>query len=428
MILFIGLAASVLDGYLLTEVLSSFNCGVGSKTLRRALFIVVFSAVCALVKLNVEITSIAIGINITASLLLTMLFWGAKRQVFISYVIWLLISLFSEIIPLSIFSLFPDLNLLKILHDYNALSVAAVISSRLLEFAVVWSFFIRRSKGKLSVSLSFSKLALFILTFLMILCVIFYYFWGLHGYAVPESFIVIFTLSIVAFLLCSLYNINMVLKHAQEKEDHALMNMQAEFLKETELLVEKMREMQHDYRYHLNTILLLLEKREYEKAGQYYNEVAKEFEKTKLNCIENQLVLSALLSQKKVYAEKHGIIFTVDVPEVLETDIKETNLCIIFSNLLENAFEACSHAENKYTNLKVRVVKDSFFIIIENSTAHVPVEEKGLFQSTKPNLIHHGYGLRSVKRIVVKYDGTMEIKPNETDKSFCVTIALPLST
>jgi len=67
MILFIGLAVSVLDGYLLTEVLSSFNCGVGSKTLRRALFIVVFSAVCALVKLNVEITSIAIGINITIS-------------------------------------------------------------------------------------------------------------------------------------------------------------------------------------------------------------------------------------------------------------------------------------------------------------------------------------------------------------------------
>ena len=50
--------------------------------------------------------------------------------------------------------------------------------------------------------------------------------------------------------------------------------------------------------------------------------------------------------------------------------------------------------------------------------------EKGQFFTTKGDQERHGFGLKSVRKIVEKYHGVMEINPD--GKCFCVKIILYL--
>jgi sensor histidine kinase regulating citrate/malate metabolism len=77
--------------------------------------------------------------------------------------------------------------------------------------------------------------------------------------------------------------------------------------------------------------------------------------------------------------------------------------------------------------LDVSIANDSFFIDIENTTNGIIERKEGVFRSTKPFPIKHGYGLRSVSKLVAKYDGSIVIEPNKLVNRFKVSISLPIS-
>ena len=62
-----------------------------------------------------------------------------------------------------------------------------------------------------------------------------------------------------------------------------------------------------------------------------------------------------------------------------------------------------------------------FFIEISNSHSGNIIKSKGNFISSKKDKDMHGYGLKSVKRIVNEYEG--EITFNEKNDQFIVSIS-----
>jgi sensor histidine kinase regulating citrate/malate metabolism len=91
---------------------------------------------------------------------------------------------------------------------------------------------------------------------------------------------------------------------------------------------------------------------------------------------------------------------------------------------LDNAIDACKRIEqnDKWILLQIEIQKNFLFIKISNSIDEMPVMKKGIPVSTKQNKKRHGYGLKSVERIVNKYNGviTFRIEQNifEVDISF----------
>ena len=89
------------------------------------------------------------------------------------------------------------------------------------------------------------------------------------------------------------------------------------------------------------------------------------------------------------------------------------DLCVIFSNALDNAIEACDKilddSKDKYISVNVTYINSFCFIKIENFL--------GYFLFFPKNFMH-GIGLKNIKDTVYKYNG--EIKIEFDDDKFVI--------
>lgn len=108
--------------------------------------------------------------------------------------------------------------------------------------------------------------------------------------------------------------------------------------------------------------------------------------------------------------------------------IEMADVCAIFSNILDNAVEACNSIEcdKIHKNIKIRgiVVKSYYVIKCENSkTNKVKIKNNKIFTTKKDKFIH-GIGLESVKSSLKKYDGEFEIE--NLENKFIIKVYIPL--
>ena len=91
----------------------------------------------------------------------------------------------------------------------------------------------------------------------------------------------------------------------------------------------------------------------------------------------------------------------------METSLSDGDISILVGNLLDNAIEACEQIQDgmRWVLFKLKKRQHSLFIEISNSLGTVPRIKDGELLTSKKDKRLHGYGLKSVKRIVQKYDG-----------------------
>ena len=96
-----------------------------------------------------------------------------------------------------------------------------------------------------------------------------------------------------------------------------------------------------------------------------------------------------------------GYDISLEIPD--ETSLTDTQLCIIFGNLLENAIEACCRTENenRFIKLSSNIKAGMLYIAMDNSCDGNIRIENGGFISSKRNEI--GTGINSITAIVKKY-------------------------
>lgn len=122
-------------------------------------------------------------------------------------------------------------------------------------------------------------------------------------------------------------------------------------------------------------------------------------------------VLDGILAAKSLYCKKHNIRITCVADGRLLQIIHVTHLCTIFGNALDNAIESVSMVEDeekRLIHLSVSKQKGFIFIIFENYCEHEVLLGKDQMPVTsKSNQREHGYGMRSIRQAVEKYDGSM---------------------
>lgn len=94
----------------------------------------------------------------------------------------------------------------------------------------------------------------------------------------------------------------------------------------------------------------------------------------------------------------------------------------LFGNLLDNAIEACERMKggDRWIQIQISRQKEILNIEISNSIEKVPEEKNEEFISSKENKKLHGYGMKSVRRIVERYTG--EIFYQIQERKFCVRV------
>lgn len=105
-----------------------------------------------------------------------------------------------------------------------------------------------------------------------------------------------------------------------------------------------------------------------------------------------------------------NIEFVVDIRPGTIDDIAATDIVALFGNILSNAYEAakqCEENSEKYIELVVKRKHETTLIKCVNSCAVPPKIIGGNFISIKKDTNRkHGYGMKSIDKIVNKYHGS----------------------
>lgn len=123
-----------------------------------------------------------------------------------------------------------------------------------------------------------------------------------------------------------------------------------------------------------------------------------------------------------------GINFLYNIVSSNFSFMDAASITALFSNLLSNAVEAAQNSSRKQIELSIKRNLEEEFILISlsNSCDIAPIlDNAGLFISTKNNHELHGYGQRSIERVIRKYDGLSALRYDADNSTFNYTIRLP---
>lgn len=148
-----------------------------------------------------------------------------------------------------------------------------------------------------------------------------------------------------------------------------------------------------------------------------------ELDKVNTNIYSKNEILNTVLLLKKIEAKKFDINMVYKIDKSISLDsMKDSDVCKLFSNILDNSIEASKKTENKKLILSLYRKNDYVILKCENRYDGKVKKDDFEFFTTKENKKEHGYGIKIIKSIVNKYNGDMNIQ--EKDNIFRVVIIL----
>ena len=136
--------------------------------------------------------------------------------------------------------------------------------------------------------------------------------------------------------------------------------------------------------------------------------------------------LDTLLTRKSLFFEQKQIRFDYIADGNSLSFMKPTDVYAMFGNALDNAMEAVEKMrdiERRYIGMKIWSDKGMVMIHIENCYDGELCLEGKLPRTTKRDTRYHGFGMKSNRMIVDKYDGDMSIHVGEL---FTISILIPI--
>ena len=183
----------------------------------------------------------------------------------------------------------------------------------------------------------------------------------------------------------------------------------------------------HDTKKHLQSLELLLANEEYSKAGTYIHQLLLSSELKETARVCNHELLNAILSRYKRNCNEQHIAFHADIRNGSTEFMSDTDLTSLFCNLLDNSMEAVCNIQNPFIEINTRKHKKTSLVVITvmNSCLTNPfIDSNGTLNTQKTNKQKHGFGIKSIRKIVDKYQGNMQMYYNEENLSFHTVITL----
>lgn len=186
---------------------------------------------------------------------------------------------------------------------------------------------------------------------------------------------------------------------------------------------ETMNIMAHDYK---NNILTISNMSDSNEVKEYINDMVGEIAKYNHIAKTQNRLLDVILSKYTDICNDKGIKFETDIMTDNLGFINSYDISSLFNNILDNAVEAASLSSGKYINLEITNSLNSYHrVIATNSCDTEPHNEKGKLITTKKNKEAHGFGTKSIRKIVNKYDGELQWEYNNELRQFKLIIIFP---
>lgn len=183
-----------------------------------------------------------------------------------------------------------------------------------------------------------------------------------------------------------------------------------------------------NYKYHdlKNQIIALRAEEDPEKRNAFLTQMENEIKAYEAQNKTGNQVLDTVLTSKNMHCIKNGITLTCVADGSLLNGMDVIDICTIFGNALDNAIEYVQKiADREKRLIHVSLFSQKGFIMIrfENYFEGELNLEGGLPTTTKLDTFNHGYGLKSIRYSVQKYNGVVNVA--KKDKWFELKILMP---
>lgn len=189
--------------------------------------------------------------------------------------------------------------------------------------------------------------------------------------------------------------------------------------------MERINLLCHDLKKQLEPLKLFSEE---EDRLKYYEQVTNTIQSYDAHMNTGNKVLDILLSQKKLICMKNQIEITCVADGHGMDFIHAVDLYTILGNAIDNAIESVllvTDPEKKVISISIWTKGRLLLMQIENYYENKDLKfVQGIPQTTKRNREGHGYGIKSIKKCVEKYNGEMDISAE--NNLFQLTIFIPV--
>ena len=222
------------------------------------------------------------------------------------------------------------------------------------------------------------------------------------------------TLTILIFLVVIIWfvfsNISKQYYESISKVMEKQVNEQVCYYQKINKLSEDIREFRHDYKNHMICLQALLEGREYDDALEYVKGITRQDIIESNKFFSGNQIADAILSDKAELAKQSCC--KIEFDGFISDGISASDLCIILSNALDNAIEACARLPSngdKIITVKCDILQNVQLMRITNPNDI----NNSTTETSKEDKENHGFGLYNIRRTVEKHNGQMSI-PSQT--------------
>lgn len=242
----------------------------------------------------------------------------------------------------------------------------------------------------------------------------------MQGMVLAFTFLILF---VFAGYIYMVYRIN-VMNQEAVKAQLIIMQLedQKEMIKEVHKMQTEINIMRHDMKHYVTLWLSLMQSGNAGQAQKQMQSYISQMEQmlVNVNYIQGNECINAILFNKNQRCKELNIPVSYEITTNFDKE-KESDIAIILSNLLDNAIRAEEHMEEKRISLQIFKYNEIRQLIVSNSIDKPLLKENPELMTTKKDKDNHGFGLLSVKSIVKKLGGSIDI--SDDDGEFVIHIS-----
>lgn len=267
-------------------------------------------------------------------------------------------------------------------------------------------------------------ISVFIINSFCILCV---------NISLSTKYITLILISATVLLCLNVLAINMYNYIEKQYIQNEKLNLQLqneslsiEYYKQLAEMDEKQKIMIHDIKNHLLSIKELNKEHNYNEIDKYISTLLYSEEFSKPVMVSDNEILNAIAYRFQKKCSDKNITFITDIRSKTVSFISPDDCTSLFCNLLDNAYEAACKTDDGHITLKIcSDTSDKLTIMVNvvNSCNGNPFDSHGKLKTSKKDTISHGYGLKSIERVVNKYNGFIDMYYDENDSTFHTLIS-----
>lgn len=195
-------------------------------------------------------------------------------------------------------------------------------------------------------------------------------------------------------------------------------NLLYENIKEAQ---EELKDIRHDLKNRLNTLSYAIQLKDYNEAEKELSNILDNINAAGQPKYCANLRINSILTYKLSGVPEHvKLTLHINVPDEVEADYADLN--VLIGNLIDNSIQAVKRViqYNRPAYIDIELIYYSGNLVFRIKNSYLDRAEKRDEEYYK----YHGRGIRSVKNILKKYNGTYDVNKTDCEYETCITFSL----